>query len=132
MANRKWFFMLCLSKAEGRAKRWPAEAEVLEQLVVLLVVVERAVRKHGIAPFEAVADADHALPGEAGRAGTEVEVVRGEPGRLAPPETPAYTDDAVDETRAPRSAAGGRKTCAPPGALTVAFSCQSELASIWK
>src|SRR5262245_7210046 len=54
------------SEPKRYAERRPAEAEILKQLVVALVVEEMAIGEDGVAPLEAVRDPHHALPGEAG------------------------------------------------------------------
>src|SRR6476469_2704830 len=97
------------SEPEGGAQRRAAEAEVLQQLVVALVVEQRAVGEHDVAPLEAVADADQGLPGELGRAGADVDVVRREPAAFAPLYAPAHADDAVPEFGAARDVAARRQ-----------------------
>src|SRR6266850_51378 len=97
---------------EGGAQRRTAEAEILEKLVAALVIKERAVGEHHIAPLEAIGDAEHRLPGEIGRAGAYVEVVRREPCTLPPAHAAAHADDAVPQVGAPGNAARGGKSLA--------------------
>src|SRR5689334_9463699 len=92
---------------EGRAERRTAEAEVLQQLVVALVVIELAIGKDQITPLEAVGDAGHALPREVRRAAADIQVVRAVPRRVAPAHPPTHADDAVPEIALPRHAARG-------------------------
>ena len=63
------------SEEERHADLRPREAEVLEKLIVLLVVVKVAVSERHPAPLERVRDAEHPLPCQARRTRADVEVV---------------------------------------------------------
>src|SRR3954464_10323593 len=109
-ASRRVFFM-GLSEAEGGAQRGAAEAEIVDQLAVVLVVAQRAVGEHQAAPLEGVADPREPLPRESRGAGTGVEVVRQEPrAAFLPPQPAAHADQRVPDVGAPGNAAGRRKS----------------------
>src|SRR5258707_1373506 len=97
------------SESKGRAEGGTAEAEILEQLVAALVKKGGGVGEPHIPPFEAIGDAERRLPGEIGRAGAHVEVVRRVPRTLAPAHAAAHADDAVPQVGAPGNAARGGK-----------------------
>ena len=84
-------------KPESYPHQWTVEAQILDELVIIHVILKVAVAKLDVAPVESIADGGVQLPGSLRFAGADVGIVRDIP-VLIQHEGAFNTDDAVPET----------------------------------
>src|SRR5262249_933777 len=90
------------SESEGRSDRRTAEAKILQELVVALVVGQGAIREHRVAPAECIRDTHEGLPGDPRGAGSGVHVVGDGPAPPSQTDQPTHAHDRVPQVCALR------------------------------